>query len=65
MPGKINQLLIGALFTTKKVALNFDKDVVRPERVDQKLRAIRRIPGSAGCQPAPSGSLPDGIASLP
>src|SRR5882724_1598805 len=47
MRGKVDKLAIKAFLATKEVALNFDKNVLPTKSVDQKLRSIIRIPGSA------------------
>src|SRR6266480_4060713 len=61
MRGKIDKLLINAFLSANEVALKFNKNILTSECLDQKLRAIREILGSAPCQRATSGSLPDGI----
>ena len=62
---QIAELLIDPIFAAQEVALDFDDNIVATEDVDKKLRAFRGTLGSAGCQPAPSGSLPDGSFMRP
>src|SRR3982074_2223298 len=61
---QIAEPLIDPIFAAQEMALDFDDDVITTEDVDQRLRAIRGTLGSAGCQPAPSGSLPDGTIAI-
>jgi hypothetical protein len=57
---QITELLIDPIFAPQEMALDFDDNIVVTKDVNKKWRAFRRVLGSAGCQPAPSGSLPDG-----
>src|SRR5258708_7107383 len=44
---QIDQLLIDAIFTTDEMSLKFDVNIIATECVDQKLRTMFRILGSA------------------
>src|SRR2546423_8446220 len=61
---EINQRPINPIFAPQKMPLNFDIHVFATKGIDQTLRAIFRVLGSAGCQPALSGSLPDSVVRL-
>src|SRR5712691_11891959 len=58
-PRKIDKFPRDPFLAANEMPLNFDEDVLPPESVNQNPRAIFQILGSAGCQPAASGSLPD------
>ena len=62
--GEINQRPINPIFAPQKMPLNFDIHIFAAERIDQTLRTIFSVLGSAGCQPALSGSLPDSMVLL-
>ena len=59
--GQVNQWLVRPLFSADQMPLNFYENVLSPKRIDQKLRAIRRSPGTARILRAPFGILPDGF----
>src|SRR5882724_176548 len=61
MRGKIDKLLINTFLSANEMALKFNKNILTSECLDQKMHALREILGSAPCQRAASGSLPDGI----
>src|SRR5471032_3392410 len=56
---QIRELPIDPVFTAEEVPLDLDKDILAPEEVDKKLRAFRRILGSAGALARP---LPERLA---
>ena len=45
--GKIDKFTVHPFFAANEMPLEFDKNIFVPESVDKKLRAIRRISGSA------------------
>jgi hypothetical protein len=60
MSSKIDKLPVYAFFAAQKMPLNFDENIFVTERVDQKLRALFNVPGSARILRAPVGILPNG-----
>ena len=44
---QIDQFSINAFLATNEMALNFNENIFRPERIDQKLSALCGILGSA------------------
>ena len=55
---QIAELLVTPIFAAQEMALDFDVDVFAAERVDQKLRPIRRILGNARASRAVSAPSP-------
>src|SRR5438094_5103253 len=45
MRGKIDKLLINAFLSPQKMSLNFNKNILTPEYLDQKLHALLRFVG--------------------
>ena len=60
MRGKIDKLPVDAFFAAQKVPLNFNENIFAAESVDQKLRAIGRVLGSARALACPVRRPPDG-----
>src|SRR5436190_24190854 len=44
---QIKESPVDSIFPAQEVPLDFDKDILATESVDQKLREFRRLPGSA------------------
>src|SRR5260370_28804966 len=47
MSSEIDKLLVNGFFAANEMTSSFDKDIFAPKSIDQKLRVIRRILGSA------------------
>ena len=54
----MNQFAIHAFFTPNEMPLKFYENIFAAKRVDQKLRAIREILGSAGVSRVGFGVAP-------
>src|SRR5215472_19105682 len=58
---QIDEFAIDTFFAANEVTLKFNENILASEHVDQKLRVVFCFPGSTGCQPVASGSLPDAL----